>query len=112
MRSLPRATIPLIAMLSTGFAVPALSADPPADNPDPDALQRRLEQTEQRLRELAQRVAAEQQQLDADRRALEAYRRGAAVGNCSQLRYRNSDIERDTAASPPAVNDRSIQIRR
>jgi hypothetical protein len=77
MRNLSRATIPLIAMLSAGFAVPALSADPPADNPDPDALQRRLEQTEQRLRELAQRVAAEQQQLDADRRALEAYRRGS-----------------------------------
>jgi opacity protein-like surface antigen len=77
MRNLRRAAIPLIAMLSTGFAVPALSADPPADNPDPDALQRRLEQTEQRLRELAQRVAAEQQQLDADRRALEAYRRGS-----------------------------------
>jgi opacity protein-like surface antigen len=77
MRNRPRATISLIAMLSTGFAVPALSADPPADNPDPDALQRRLEQTEQRLRELAQRVAAEQQQLDADRRALEAYRRGS-----------------------------------
>jgi len=77
MRNLPRAAISLIAMLSTGFAVPALSADPPAENPDPDALQRRLEQTEQRLRELAQRVAAEQQQLDADRRALEAYRRGS-----------------------------------
>jgi hypothetical protein len=77
MRNLLRATIPLIAMLSTGFAVPALSADPPADSPDPDALQRRLEQTEQRLRELAQHVAAEQQQLDADRRALEAYRRGS-----------------------------------
>ena len=77
MRNVPRTTIPLIAMLSAGFAVRALSADPPADNPDPDALQRRLEQTEQRLRELAERVAAEQQQLDADRRALEAYRRGS-----------------------------------
>jgi hypothetical protein len=77
MRSLSRATIQLIAMLSTGFSIPALSADPPADNPDADALQRRLEQTEQRLRELAERVAAEQQQLDADRRALEAYRRGS-----------------------------------
>jgi hypothetical protein len=73
---IPRAAIPLIAILSAGFPVRALCADA-AEDPDADALQHRLEQTEQRLHDLAERLAAEQKQLDADHRALEAYRRGS-----------------------------------
>jgi hypothetical protein len=79
MRGAPRASIPFIASLLAGYAIPAVaaSAEGPGDNPDPAALQRRLEQTEQRLRDLAERIAVEQRQLDADRRALDVYLRGS-----------------------------------
>jgi hypothetical protein len=78
-RSARRASMPFVATLLAGYAIPAVaaSADVPGDNPDPAALQRRLEQTEQRLRDLAERIAVEQRQLDADRRALDAYLRGS-----------------------------------